>query len=60
MSEEQYCYQTLADLRRSYERNAKPYIDRLVAIRAIQPPAPVALTLDQAREFIDITMGTDK
>ena len=49
--------QALAELRRSYERDAKPYIDRLVEIRARQTPAPLLLTADQAKEFIDLTMS---
>ena len=57
MDEEQYCYQALAELRKSYERGAKPYIDRLVAINSMRPAPSITLTLDQAREFIDFTMS---
>ena len=49
--------QALAELRRSYERDAKPYIDRLVGIRSRQTPAPLLLTADQAKEFIELTMS---
>ena len=56
-AEERYCYQMLAELRKSYERDAKPYIDRLVALKSMQTPAPIVLTLDQAREFIDFSMS---
>lgn len=55
-AEERYCYQMLAELRKSYELAAKPYIDRLVAIKSTQPPS-ITLTLDQAREFVDFTMS---
>ena len=58
MTEEQHCYQMLAELRQSYERAAKPYIDRLVAIKSMQPSPSITLTVDQAREFIDVTMTT--
>lgn len=44
-TDEQYCYQALAELRKSYERAAKPYIDRLVAIKSMEPPQPFLLTL---------------
>jgi len=56
-NEEAYCYEMLAQLRRSYESDAKPYIDRLVKLKSMQTPAPIVLTLDQAREFIDFTMS---
>ena len=55
-AEERYCYQMLAELRKSYERDAKPYIDRLVAIKSMQAPS-ITLTLDQAREVVDFTMS---
>jgi hypothetical protein len=57
MDDEQYCYQVLADLRKSYERDAKPYIDRLAAINSMRPAPGITLTLDQAREFIDFSMS---
>ena len=56
-AEERYLYERLADLRRSYELAAKPYIERLVQIRSLRPAPSITLTLDQAREFIDFTMG---
>jgi hypothetical protein len=58
VTEEQYCYQMLAELRKSYERDAKPYIDRLAAIKSRQPAPSIVLTLDQAREFIGFTMNS--
>ena len=36
-NEERYCHVALAALRHAYERDAKPYIDRLVALRLLQP-----------------------
>ena len=57
MYEEQYCYQALAELRKSYERDAKPYIDRLVAITNMRPAPSIMLTLDQARESVAVTMS---
>lgn len=58
MTEEQYCLQRLAELRKDYELNCKPYIERLTKIRAMSPVAPLVLPIDQAREFIELTMGT--
>ena len=49
MDEEQYCYQVLADLRKSYDAAAKPYIDRLVAIHSMRQPAPMIVTVEQAQ-----------
>lgn len=37
-AEEQYCHLALAELRKSYELAAKPYIDRLVAIKSLRMP----------------------
>lgn len=56
-AEERYLYDRLADLRRSYELAAKPYIERLVAIRSMRTGPSITLTLDQAREFVDFTMS---
>jgi hypothetical protein len=56
-AEERYLYDRLADLRRSYELAAKPYIERLVAIRSMRTGPGITLTLDQAREFVDFTMS---
>lgn len=58
MTEEQYCLKRLAELRESYELDAKPYIDRLVNIRAMRTTAPLVLPIEQAREFIELIMGT--
>ena len=55
-AEERYCYQMLSELRKSYELAAKPYIDRLVAIKSTQTRS-ITLTLDQTREFVDFTMS---
>ena len=57
MTEEQWCYQRLAELRELYERDARPYIDKLVAIESMRTAPRITLTLDQAREFIDFTMS---
>lgn len=37
MTEEEYCLAALAELQRAYQRDAKPYIDRLVYIRSVSP-----------------------
>lgn len=56
-TEERYLLERLAELRKSHELAAKPYIDRLVAIRSMQTTPSITLTLDQAREFVDFTMS---
>ncbi len=48
-AEERYLRETLAMLHESYAKAAKPYIDRLVAINAMRPPAPMIVTLEQAQ-----------
>ena len=48
-TEERYLRETLAMLQEDYGKAAKPYIDRLVAIHAMRPPAPMVVTLEQAR-----------
>ena len=47
-AEERYLRETLAILQESYSKAAKPYIDRLVAIHSMRPPAPMMVTLEQA------------
>ena len=37
------CNSILARLRREYQETAKPFVDRIVAIEARQPPKPVIL-----------------
>lgn len=58
MTEEKYCYQMLADLRQRYERDAKPFLDRLAVLKSLQPVPSTTLTLDQAREFIEFSMSS--
>lgn len=48
-AEERYLRETIAMLQESYAKAAKPYIDRLVAIRATRPPAPMMVTIEQAQ-----------
>ena len=48
-AEERYLRETLAILQESYTKAAKPYIDRLVAIHAMRPPAPMLVTVEQAK-----------
>jgi hypothetical protein len=50
-AEERYLRETLAILQESYAKAAKPYIDRLVAIHAMRPPAPMIVTVEQAQEL---------
>ena len=36
-AEERYCHEALTALRLAFERDAKPYIDRLVGLRSMSP-----------------------
>ena len=44
--EERYCHQMLAMLQESYVKAAKPYMDRLVRINAMQPVS-ILITREQ-------------
>ena len=46
-AEERYLHETLAMLQESYAKAAKPYIDRLVAIRRLKP-LQMVVTREQA------------
>jgi hypothetical protein len=47
-AEEQYLVDAIRVLQRDYEKAAKPYFDRLVQIRSMQPPPPMIISLEQA------------
>ena len=47
--EERYLLDTLDGLRRSYEKAAKPYIDRLVRIRNARPAQPMIVSIAEAK-----------
>lgn len=47
--EEKYLRETIASLQQSYAKAVKPYLDRLVAIERMRTPAPVIVTVEQAR-----------
>ena len=49
IDKEGYLQETLARLQESYEKDAKPFIDRLVAIHSMRKPNPIIITLEQAR-----------
>lgn len=50
MTEEEYCHEMLTQLRKSYERDAQPYVDRLAAIKALETPV-MTVTLAQAYQL---------
>lgn len=45
MTEEQYLHQQIKMLRLQYEASAKPYLDRLYAIKALNPTPRMVLDL---------------
>lgn len=38
----------IADLQREYQRQAKPYVDRLVRLKSLQPPPPFIFPVAEA------------
>jgi hypothetical protein len=54
---ENYLYERLATIRRDYEAAAKPIINELVKIKAMQPVPPIFVDLlalpPEQREFIE-------
>ena len=60
MTEEQYCRQMLAELREHYERDAKRYIDKLVAIERLRATRPIVLMPTQATAFGETLLGALK
>lgn len=43
VQEERHLLDILAQIRRAHEAAAKPYVDRLIAIRSLRQPAPIVL-----------------
>ncbi len=48
-NEEIYLQDMLATLHKSYMKVAQPYIDKLVEIRSMKQPAPIVVTVEQAK-----------
>ena len=48
MSEEQYLIEQIELLQRSYERAAKPFVDRLIYLRTIELPKPIFIPEEAA------------
>ena len=55
-AEEELIFERLEMLRRDYERAAKPYIDRLCAIRAMEMPKPMIITPEQLMALNNIKL----
>lgn len=47
-AEEEYLHEVIAALQEQYNRAAKPYIDRLVAIQSMKAPSPMFISTEQA------------
>lgn len=45
-TEEQFLLWRLAKLQGAYQRDAEPYIKALMKIRALQPPPPIIINID--------------
>lgn len=50
IAEERYLLGQLAIIRQSYEQAAKPYVDRLVALRSMSRPQ-MLVSIDEARDL---------
>ena len=57
MTEEQYCLQMLVELRESYARYAKPYLDRLIAIECMKSPSVTLIFHPDYSDAIQDTEG---
>lgn len=44
--EEEFLLRVIDTLTQAYRREAQPYIDRLVKLRAMRPPLPVIIPMD--------------
>ena len=55
-AEERYLRETLAMLQERYAKAVKPYIDRLVAIHAMRPPAPIVMSVDRLHDLWEMKM----
>lgn len=58
--EELYLREMIASLQRSYAEAIKPYVDRLVAIENMRLPAPIFISVEQARAIGLIKEGGSK
>jgi hypothetical protein len=56
MSEEQYLIEQIELLQRSYEKAAKPFVDRLIYLRKIELPKPIFIP-EEAAHSIKETYG---
>jgi len=51
MSEEQYLIEQIEWLQRSYEKAAKPLVDRLIYLRTIELPKPIFIPKEAAHNI---------
>lgn len=56
--EEQYLLRCINALRLSYERDAKPYLDRLVELRNMKRP-PLVVPLEEWEKFQSLTQWSE-
>jgi hypothetical protein len=54
ITEEQLCIHMLQELRAQYEQDAKPFVDRLVAIKSMQTKTYVVKEASFDQTFMDI------
>jgi hypothetical protein len=51
--EERYLMECISRLHLEHEAALKPYIDRLVAIKILQSPPPILVSIEQAKALAD-------
>lgn len=51
MSEEQYLIEQIHLLQQSYEKAAKPFVDRLIYLRNIEFPRPIFIPKEATHEI---------
>jgi hypothetical protein len=49
--EERHIHEMLAYLREQYEKQSKPYIERLMEIRSVRDKNSIYISVDRAREL---------
>lgn len=52
MTEEEYLRERLVDLQRKYQAEAKPFVDRLVELELMKPPAPIFIDAANLPQYI--------
>jgi hypothetical protein len=55
MTEQEYLLQQIDLIRLEYEKAVKPYVDRLVYLKSLEPLPPIFVTFEQAAAIAKAT-----